>query len=127
MATRSRIAIENQDRTVTSIYCHFDGYISGNGEILQTLYTNRKKVEKLIALGDISVLGDDPEHTTAYHRDRSEDFNQNTHNNVEDFFDEAFGAGEEYAYLFTLDNRWLVCNGGPIAELQLALKGEDVI
>jgi hypothetical protein len=27
MATRSRIAIENQDGTVTSIYCHFDGYI----------------------------------------------------------------------------------------------------
>jgi hypothetical protein len=27
MATRSRIAIENQDGTVQSIYCHFDGYV----------------------------------------------------------------------------------------------------
>jgi hypothetical protein len=26
MSTRSRIGIENQDGTTTSIYCHFDGY-----------------------------------------------------------------------------------------------------
>jgi len=35
MATRSRIAIENQDGTVTSIYCHFDGYLSGVGKLLK--------------------------------------------------------------------------------------------
>ncbi len=35
MSTRSRIAIENVDNTVTSIYCHFDGYVSHNGDILQ--------------------------------------------------------------------------------------------
>jgi hypothetical protein len=29
MSTRSRIAIENQNGSVTSVYCHFDGYISG--------------------------------------------------------------------------------------------------
>jgi len=34
MATRSNIAIENQDGTVSAIYCHFDGYIDGVGEIL---------------------------------------------------------------------------------------------
>jgi hypothetical protein len=27
MSTRSRIGIENQDGTTTSIYCHFDGMI----------------------------------------------------------------------------------------------------
>jgi hypothetical protein len=32
MATRSNIAIENQDRTVSSIYCHFDGYIDEVGK-----------------------------------------------------------------------------------------------
>ena len=34
MATRNRIAIENQDGTVISIYCHWDGHIETNGKIL---------------------------------------------------------------------------------------------
>ena len=56
MATRSRIAIENEDGTVTSIYCHWDGYVDHNGMILQEHYNERSKVEALIALGDISYL-----------------------------------------------------------------------
>ena len=127
MSTRSRIAIEKQDGTVTSIYCHFDGYISGNGETLQTNYSNREKVEQLIALGDISSLKSDIDETVAYHRDRGEDLNQKQHTNVEDFYNEAFEMGEEYGYLFTKDNKWLASTGGPIAELQLALAGEDVL
>jgi hypothetical protein len=35
MSTRSRIAIENQNGSVTSVYCHFDGYISGVGKTLE--------------------------------------------------------------------------------------------
>ena len=124
MATRSRIAIENQDGTVTSIYCHFDGYVEGNGKTLQNHYTNRDKVEQLIALGDISVLSSFPETTIAYHRNRGEDFSQMQHKDVEDFFT---GDIEEYGYLFTKDNKWLVSTGGPVAELQLALEGEDVL
>jgi len=128
MATRSRIAIENQDRTVTSIYCHFDGYLSHNGEILQNHYTDRSKVYELIALGDISVLENDTDETVAYHRDRGEEFNQTEHTNVEDFFDEAFNNGVEYAYLFTTDNKWLVSKGvRPVANLFVALEGEDVL
>ena len=127
MSTRSRIAIEKQDGTVTSIYCHFDGYISGNGETLQTNYSNREKVEQLIALGDISSLKSDIDETIAYHRDRGEDLDQKQHTDVEKFYDEAFEMGEEYAYLFTKDNKWLVCCDGPVAELQLALEGEDVL
>jgi hypothetical protein len=124
MSTRSRIAIEKQDGTVTSIYCHFDGYISGNGEILQNHFQDREKVEQLIALGDISSLESDIDETIAYARDRGEDLNQKQHNDVEDFFS---GDIEEYGYLFTKDNKWLVSTGGPVAELQLALAGEDVL
>ena len=61
MSTRSRIAIEKQDGTVESIYCHFDGYLSNNGEILQNHYSTKDKMEKLIELGDISSLGNTPE------------------------------------------------------------------
>ena len=124
MSTRSRIAIEKQDGTVTSIYCHFDGYISGNGETLQTNYSNREKVEQLIALGDISSLESDIDETIAYHRDRGEDLNQHQHKDVEEFFVDNM---QEYGYLLTKDNKWLVSTGGPVAELQLALAGEDVL
>ena len=56
MSTRSRIGILNDDGTVDSIYCHFDGYISNNGKILQEHYTDPAKMAELIALGDISSL-----------------------------------------------------------------------
>jgi hypothetical protein len=45
MSTRSRIAIENHHGTVTSIYCHFDGYLEGVGKKLFNHY-DREKTEK---------------------------------------------------------------------------------
>ena len=83
MATRSTIAIENLDGTVHQVYCHWDGYISHNGVILQTKYNDRKLVEQLISGGDISVLGstvshvpisfDEPSAYTKYYSYRGED------------------------------------------------------
>ena len=128
MATRSRIAIENQDGTVTSIYCHFDGYLEHNGKILQNHFTNREKVEQLIALGDLSCLGEDIEEgapdTIAYHRDRGEDFHQQQHKDVEAFFS---GSIQAYGYCFVKGDKWLVSTGGPVANLFVALEGEDVL
>ena len=34
MGTRSRIGIEMPDHSVVSVYCHWDGYVEGNGKIL---------------------------------------------------------------------------------------------
>jgi hypothetical protein len=56
MATRSRIGIVNEDGTVSSIYCHWDGYPRGAGKTLVENYTNRDKVKELISLGSISSL-----------------------------------------------------------------------
>jgi hypothetical protein len=56
MSTRSRIGIREPDGTVTSIYCHSDGYLSYNGKILLEHYQDESKIRELIALGDISVL-----------------------------------------------------------------------
>ena len=56
MATRSKIAIENADGTVTAVYCHWDGYPEGNGMILAEHYRHREKVQQLIDLGSISSL-----------------------------------------------------------------------
>jgi hypothetical protein len=56
MATRSSISIRKGNK-VTSIYCHWDGYLSHNGQILLDHYTKTSKIEKLIALGSLSSLG----------------------------------------------------------------------
>jgi hypothetical protein len=108
MATRSRIAIENQDGSVTSIYCHWDGQIYSNGKILNENYTTTDKVNELIALGDLSSLDVTTDKTVAYHRDRDEDLIQIPFNNVEDLFDNGFSSGVEYIYCFTKDGFWLV-------------------
>jgi len=59
MGTRSTIAIENLSGTFEAIYCHFDGYLEHNGKILSDHYTDTAKVRALIALGDISSLGEE--------------------------------------------------------------------
>ena len=91
MSTRSTIAIQRKDGTRTGIYCHFDGYIEGVGLILQLAYNTADKVEKLLSLGNLSVLGyytepdekiphnfemRQPNVCVAYHRDRGDDFQQ---------------------------------------------------
>mgnify|MGYP003340256502 CR=1 FL=1 len=59
MATRSYIGLRNTDGTVDYIYCHYDGYPRGVGETLTKHYTTYDKVKALIALGDLSALGNE--------------------------------------------------------------------
>jgi hypothetical protein len=107
MATRSRIAIENQDGTVTSVYCHFDGYVKGVGKTLFENY-NREKTEQLVALGNISELKETIEDTIAYARDRGEDLNKTIYIDVEELFEMNSRGGLDYVYCLTKDNIWLV-------------------
>jgi hypothetical protein len=108
MATRSRIAIENQDGSVISIYCHWDGHIETNGVILNNNYNTKDKVEALIELGNLSSLNKTLETTVAYARDRGEDSHQFNNINVEELFEDGFSSGVEYVYCFTKDGIWLV-------------------
>jgi hypothetical protein len=123
MATRSRIAIEDQTGTVRSIYCHWDGYPSHHGPILLENYKTQEKVEALIALGSISSLAPEveiPEGVThnfenategivvAYHRDRGEDLSVQSHGSVNAFVKSDV---EEYGYVFTAAGEWLFVNG----------------
>jgi hypothetical protein len=57
MATRSYIGVRNTDASVDYIYCHFDGYPEHNGAILTEYYSNINRVNELLNLGDLSVLG----------------------------------------------------------------------
>ncbi len=115
MATRSRIGIVNEDgTTITSIYCHNDGYPEYNGKILVENYDTREKIMALMDLGDLSSLGPtlgeahdfnvyNGNVCTAYGRDRGEEGT------------EALVCGcetdyrlrdEEYNYLFKSDGKW---------------------
>ena len=57
MGTRSTIALEFADGTVQQVYCHWDGYLSHNGAILQEHYSDPFKLRDLIDQGGISSLG----------------------------------------------------------------------
>ena len=87
MSTNSRIGILHEDGTTETIYCHWDGYPDHQMPILTEHYNTAEKVKALLALGDISILGerlapdaDEPHSfekpaegvTVAYHRDRKE-------------------------------------------------------
>ena len=54
MGTRSRIGVMHGDK-VKSVYCHWDGYLSHNGQILQEHYDSAR-ANNLVALGDLSSL-----------------------------------------------------------------------
>jgi hypothetical protein len=123
MSTRSTIGIENEDGTVSSVYCHWDGYPSYNGKILVDHYQDRKKVKSLIDLGDISSLSrevfpsskehsfENPEVgvTVAYHRDRGEEkINPALYESRDSYFEIDPESWIEYHYLFTLQGEWVV-------------------
>jgi hypothetical protein len=54
MGTRSRIGVMHGD-VCKSVYCHWDGYLEHNGEILQKHYDS-SKANQLVALGNLSSL-----------------------------------------------------------------------
>lgn len=57
MATRSTIALEFADGSVSQVYCHWDGYLDGAGATLATHWTDAYKLRDLIDQGDLSSLG----------------------------------------------------------------------
>lgn len=118
MSTRCYIGIKCAPRdgqpgdSVRSIYSHSDGYPSYVGKLLLENYTTPEKINQLLDLGDISLLGseigekhnfEDRSHPTwcrAYGRDRNKDVKQikaRKHVSVAEFLMEC---KEDYTYLF---------------------------
>lgn len=98
MGTRSTIALEFADGTVEQIYCHWDGYLAHNGQILQSNYLDPFKVKELVALGGFSSLSDTVEETaTTAYTGRGEDKCINEYKNVDEYFDLC--QQEEYDYI----------------------------
>jgi hypothetical protein len=129
MATRSTITMKRNDGTFAQTYCHSDGQPDYNGRILMEYYNNPVRLAKLIALGDLSILGPElgpPEgkdHSfyapirgicVAYGRDRGESgVAAQIYLDEEDFL--THRSHEEYDYLFA-DGVWWV-NGKLLASV----------
>ena len=105
MATRSTIAIERADGTVAQVYCHWDGGLNGNGKLLINHWSNFEKLEQLIALGDLSALGENIDDCVFYGRDRGETgVLASTFANFEDYYTNA--TQEEFNYILRSDGFW---------------------
>jgi len=128
MATRSCISIKHGD-VIKSIYCHYDGYLGYVGRVLHTYYQSSPKVNKLISMGDMSMLGADigekhkfearseylndetATQCTFYNRDRGEeDTEWKTFHSEAELFDYYSGAGVDYYYLYD-HGVWYVKSG----------------
>jgi hypothetical protein len=57
MGTRSSIMVQKTNGSWARIYCHWDGYLSNNGKLLQNHYNSQALAEALMTLGDLSSLG----------------------------------------------------------------------
>lgn len=101
MATRSLIAIENSNKSINIIYCHWDGYLNGVGKTLLSFYNDKKKVEKLIKLGNISSLEKTLSNIKTYNEEGSKVDNEAAYKK---YYREQ---GTDYAYLFK-NNKWYV-------------------
>ena len=135
MGTRSTIAIQNANGTVTGIYCHWDGYVEHNGKILNENYTTEAQVRELIALGDLSSLGETVGAKTdfnnaakgqcvAYGRDRGETgVDAVTFDSHADLIEQM---GQEYDYLFVPGMGWSVARGNGHVTLDEAMTAEGV-
>lgn len=147
MGTRSRIGIEMPDHSVVSVYCHWDGYVENNGRILVEHYQNREDVKELIDGGSMSSLRTthlwessavrdedgkiiedengiwtyspirDPQ--PLYHTERGEELDIQ-HTSFDEFVSGKLG-GEEYAYLFDLNDNWKAykIGWGPVERVEI--------
>lgn len=141
MGTRSRIGVMHGDK-VKSVYCHWDGYLSHNGRLLQDHYDSAK-ANNLVALGDLSSLGrvigeahpfsphtneldklayeaaKEAGYCTFYARDRGEtDTEFQVAHTFEEFFEQCDGCSAEYYYIMK-DGVWYVgdtYNASPLSK-----------
>lgn len=121
MSTRSFICKETPDGRYFGIYCHSDGYLTYNGALLVDHYSDAEKVDKLIALGDLSVLAEkiDPDPSrphsfeynerqddvcVAYTRDRKEKAEDTRARFLTP--QDALESWGEYMYVFGQDGVW---------------------
>lgn len=104
MATRSIIAVKNDDESYDAIYCHWDGYPDGVGKTLRENYNTLLKAHELIGRGDLSSLGTSLE-ASQFFTSKGEKLKKHYAENIEELKNLASGMWAEYAYAFE-DGKW---------------------
>jgi len=112
LSTRSTIGIVRGYNDTARIYCHSDGYLEWNGAILQKCYNTAEKVERLLALGNLSCLGpeikpDDPDDWDI-HKWRDSRFCRTYTSRGEAWEQVNPSQREEYNYTFYADGGYWV-------------------
>ena len=109
MSTRSRIGVQLSDESTLSVYCHFDGYPEFNGKHLVAHHNSRDAARALVNGGDMSCVydSDDNPHPVHYtsRGERMCDVEPRLDMNDDSYLSKA--TGEEYHYVYTLDNEWV--------------------
>ena len=129
MSTRSYILKEMPDGTYYGIYCHCDGYLTHNGAMLLDHYNTEDRVDRLLAKGNLSVLGEciepDPSLPHSYDnrqegvcvfygRDRNEPSQEALEMKLEDIDDPS--SWIRYCYIFGQDKKWRYFECGHLNE-----------
>lgn len=128
MGTRSTIALEFADGSVSQVYCHWDGYLSGVGAQLRRSYSDPFALQELIDGGDMSTIG---EPYTA-RGEAYEDVAPRRYQNVDEYFADC--QQEEYDYIlrpvdgegvwfvrcYSTDGKWVTFEQAAKAEKEYA-------
>jgi hypothetical protein len=131
MGTRSTIALEFADGTVQAVYCHWDGYLSNNGQILLKHYSDPFKLRDLIDLGGFSSLEGTVEATAEQaYTQRGEDLSIQKFKDIQDYYANLYG--EEYDYILSMNwegkAQWYVryyATEGNWVPVEMAIKDEQ--
>lgn len=126
MGTPCAIGMKRADGSVRAIRCNYDGYVAGAGVILAGWYTDPAKIEALLALGDLSQLGEEPDTCVAYHRDRHEPMRPTRKFASVDEYQHLAEAEMSADYLYVYDDsKWLVYGLYNVSEwVQVEVKKE---
>ena len=97
MGMRSNIAYEQPNGQVIVTYCHWDGYPTYNGQVLNDHYNNHKKAEEIANQGYLSSLRE----TVALSiEDRANQDQPFVYSSIEAYINDI-NSDIEYAYIFT--------------------------
>ena len=107
MSTRSFIGMVNRDLSITSVYCHWDGYPEYNGKMLLEHYDTPAKVRKLLHKGDFSSLQENIS-DIEYYVDRGDEDTGAVTQNLGDFIKMCKESWCEYFYILRADGMWTV-------------------
>jgi hypothetical protein len=105
MSTSSRLGVVNEDGSVTSVYCHWDGDPDCLGVSLESCYKNVQDIQKLMSRGDLSAIEsnvnweNEPHSGPLYYADKGEDCPA-IDSTYEKFLELCDDQGCDYFYLF---------------------------